>query len=199
MSTTAPPIPIVPPFVLPDRKGKPFNTAKLRGRRYAILLFLAPDDADAAAYLQSFAARREELAWLHTEVVVIVPEGAAVETLPPLPFPVLRDNGQVRARILAAIALDVMALLVTDLSGEVTVWRTARRVASLPDIEAALVWAWEVARPRGSCGGVTWAPTANAAPPPPPPAPIGRFIIGAHPRSGYRRGRSSEFRVRSSG
>ena len=76
MSTTAPSITVVPPFVLLDRGGKPFNTAKLRGRRYAILLFLAPDDADAAAYLHSFAARREELAWLHTEVIVVMPEGA---------------------------------------------------------------------------------------------------------------------------
>jgi hypothetical protein len=198
MSTTAPPITVVPPFVLPDRGGKPFNTAKLRGRRYAILLFLAPDDADTAVYLQSFAARREELAWLHTEVIAVVPEGAAVETLPPFPFPVLRDNGQVRARILPDVAPGVMALLVTDLSGEVTAWRTARRVASLPDIEAALAWAWEVARPRGSCGGVTWTPTANPAPPPPPPAPVGRFTVGTHPRNGYHRGRSSEFGVQSS-
>jgi hypothetical protein len=189
MTTTAPPITVVPPFVLSDRGGKPFNTAKLRGRRYAILLFLSPDDADAAAYLQSFAARREELAWLHTEIVVIIPEGAAVEMLPPLPFPILRDDGPVRARILPDVALEVMALLVTDLSGEVTAWRTARRVASLPDIEAALAWAWEVARPRGSCGGVTWTPTANPAPPPPPPVPVGRFTVGAHPRRGYHRGR----------
>jgi hypothetical protein len=187
MSTTAPPIAVVPPFVLPDRSGKPFNTAKLRGRRYAILLFLSPDDADAVAYLQSFATRREELAWLHTEVVIILPESATVEILPPLPFPVLRDNGQVRARVLADVAPEVMALLVTDLSGEVTAWRTARRVASLPDVEAALAWAWEVARPRGSCGGVTWTPTANPAPPLPPPAPVGRFTIGGHPRSGYHR------------
>lgn len=197
MPTTAPPITIVPPFVLPDRSGKPFNTAKLRGRRYAILLFLSPDDADAAAYLQSFAARREELAWLHTEVIVVAPLGAAADALPTLPFPILRDDGPVRARVLPEIAPDVMALLVTDLSGEVTAWRTARRVASLPDCEAALVWAWEVARPKGSCGGVTWTPTANPAPPPPPPAPIGRFTVGAHRRSGYHRGRSAECGVRS--
>jgi peroxiredoxin len=197
MPTAAPPTTVVPPFVLPDRNGNPFNTAQLRGRRYAILLFLSPDDTDAAAYLQSFAARREELAWLHTEVIVVVPEGATVERLPALPFPVLRDDGQVRARVLPAIAPEVMALLVTDLSGEVAAWRTARRVASLPDIEAAIEWAWEVARPKGSCGGVTWAPTANPPPPAPPPAPIGRFTIGAHRRSGYHRG-GSGFGVRGS-
>jgi hypothetical protein len=185
--TTTPPITVVPPFVLPDRGGKPFNTAKLRGRRYAILLFLSPDDTDAATYLQSFAARREELAWLHTEVIVVVPERAA-DPLSALPFPILRDDGQVRARVLPQVAPEVMALLVTDLSGEVTAWRTARRVASLPDIETALVWAWEVARPKGSCGGVTWAPIAIPVPPSPPPAPIGRFTVGAHRRSGYRRG-----------
>ncbi len=89
MMTTAPPLAIVPPFVLPDRGGKPFNTAKLRGRRHAILLFLSPDDADSAPYLQSFAARREELAWLHTEVIVVVPADATADTLPVLPFPVL--------------------------------------------------------------------------------------------------------------
>lgn len=198
MTTTAPPIAVVPPFVLPERNGKPFNTAKLRGRRHAILLFLSLDDADAARYLGTFAARREELAWLHTEVIVVAPGGKAVELLPAFPFPVLRDDGQVRARILPEVAPDVMALLVADLSGVVTAWRTARRVASLPDIEAALAWAWEVARPKGSCGGVTWTPLTDPALPPPPPAPIGRFTIGAHPRGGYRRGRGSKFAVRSS-
>src|SRR6266852_1802935 len=161
MTTTAPPIPVVPPFVLPDRDGKPFNTTRLRGRRYRILLFLSTDDADAPAYLQSFAARQDEFAWLHTTVIAIVPEGAAMERLPALPFPVLRDDGHVRARVLPDVAPDVMALLVTDLYGEVATWRTARRVASLPDIETALEWAWDVARPKGSCGGVTWTPTAN--------------------------------------
>lgn len=196
MTTTAPPISVVPPFVLPDRSGKPFNTAKLRGRRYALLFFLSPDDADAATYLQSFGARREELAWLHTEVIVVVPDGVTLEALPTLPFPILRDDGHVGARVLPGIAPEVMALLVIGLYGEVTTWRTARRVASLPDVETALGWAWEVAQPRGSCGGVTWTSVANPAPPLPPPTPIGRFTIGTHRRSGYRRGGGSGFEVR---
>jgi hypothetical protein len=187
MTATDPPIPVVPPFVLPDRAGKPYNTARWRGRRYGILLFLAPEDPDAAVYLQSFAARQAEFAWLHTEVVAVVPMIAATEALPPLPLPVLRDGGQVRARVLPGIAPAVMALLVTDLSGQITMWRTARQVASLPDVEAALAWAWEVARPKGSCGGVTWNPTAEPAPPLPAPAPVGRFTIGAPPHRGYRR------------
>lgn len=197
MMTTAPPILVVPPFVLPDQNGRPFNTARLRGRRHAILLFLSSEDADAASYLQSFAARREELAWLHTEVIAVVPERATLDPLPALPFPVLRDDGHVRARVLPEVAPDVLALLVIDLSGEVARWRTARRVASLPDVEATLVWAWEVARPKGSCGGVTWTPTANP-PQPPPPAPVGRFTVGTHRRSGYRRGTGSRFGMRDS-
>ncbi len=185
--TTDPPITVVPPFVLPDREGKPYNTARLRGRRYGLLLFLAPDDPDAPAYLQSFTARQAELAWLHTEVVVIVPADAAMERLPALPFPVVRDSGVVRDRVLPAVAPGVMALLVTDLSGQVTTWRTARRVASLPDVEAALGWAWDVAQPKGSCGGVTWSATAQPDPLPPSPAPVGRFTIGARAHHGYRR------------
>lgn len=190
-TTTAPPITVVPPFVLPDREGKPFNTARLRGRRHRILLFLSPEDRDAPAYLQSLAARQDELNWLHTTVIVIVSEGAATEHLPALPFPVLRDDGRVRARVLPDLAPDVTALLVTDLYGEVATWHTARRVASLPDSDTALEWAWDVARPKGSCGGVAWTPTANP-PPPPPPALAGRFTVGTHRRSGYRRGRSNE-------
>jgi len=186
-TTTDPPITVVPPFVLPNRDGKPYNTARLRGRRYGLLLFLAPDDPDAPAYLQSFAARQDELAWLHTEVVVIVPADAAMETLPALPFPVLRDGGAVRARVLPAVAPGVIALLVTDLSGQVTTWRTARCVASLPNVEAALGWAWEVAQPTGSCGGVTWSAVAHPDPLPPPPTPVGRFTIGAPAHHGYRR------------
>ncbi len=185
--TTDPPITVVPPFVLPNRDGKPYNTARLRGRRYGLLLFLAPDDPDAPAYLQSFAARQAELAWLHTEVVVIVPADGAMETLPALPFPVVRDSGAVRDCVLPAVAPGVMALLVTDLSGQVTAWQTARRVASLPAVEAALGWAWDVAQPKGSCGGVTWSAVAHPDPLPPPPAPVGRFTIGAPARHGYRR------------
>lgn len=188
VSTAEPPMSIVPPFVLPGRDGKPYNTARLRGRRYGILLFLAPDDPDADAYLCSFAARQEELAWLHTQVVVVIPTATDADTLPALPFPVLRDDGAVRARVLSGVAPGAMALLVTDLSGQVTEWRTARRVASLPDVEMALVWAWEVARPKGSCGGVTWSVTAEPDMPPPPLAPIGRFIVGQRPHRGYRRG-----------
>lgn len=198
MTTTAPPIPVVPPFVLPDRSGKPFNTARLRGRHHGILLFLAPDDADTATYLQSLTARREEFAWLHAEVIVVMPDSATIDTLPAFPLPILRDDGRVRARVLPGIAPDVMALLIADLSGAVTVWRTARRVASLPDVEMALAWAWEVAQPRGSCGGVTWTPTANPEPPLPPPAPAGRFTVGAHRRSGYRRGTGTKCAVRGS-
>lgn len=187
MSATDPPITIVPPFVLPERAGKPYNTARWRGRRYGILLFLAPGDLDASAYLLSFAARQTEFAWLHTEVVAVVPTTEAAETLPALPFPILLDDGSVRARVLPDTAPTVMALIVTDLSGEVTVWRTARQVASLPDVETALGWAWDVARPKGSCGGVTWSLSAEPAPSVPPPAPVGRFTIGAPPHRGYRR------------
>ena len=186
-NTTNPPIPVVPPFVLPDRAGKPYNTARWRGRRYGILLFLAPEDADAPAYLQSFAARQAEFAWLHTEVVVVLPATETSEMLPALPFPILLDDGPVRARVLPGVASAVMALIVTDLSGQVTMWRTARQIASLPDVETALEWAWDVARPRGSCGGVTWSPTAEPALPLPMSAPVGRFTIGAPPHRGYRR------------
>jgi len=185
--TTDPPITVVPPFVLPNRDGKPYNSARLRGRRYGLLLFIMPDDPNAPAYLQSFAARQAELAWLHTEVVVIVPADGAMETLPALPFPVVRDSGAVRDRVLPAVAPGVMALLVTDLSGQVTAWQTARRVASLPAVEAALEWAWDVARPKGSCSGVTWSAVAYPDPPPPPSAPIGRFTVGAPAHHGYRR------------
>ncbi|HEY8293331.1 MAG TPA: hypothetical protein VIG44_12620 [Thermomicrobiales bacterium] len=187
VTTTNPPIAVVPPFVLPDRNGKSYTTARLRGRRYGILLFLAPEDSETAAYLQSFATRQEEWAWLHTEIVVVMPASAATETLPALPFPLLRDDGTVRTRVLPGLAPEAMALIVTDLSGQVTNWRTARRVASLPDIETALGWAWEVAQPKGSCGGVTWSAAAHPELPPSPPAPIGRFTVGARPHHGYRR------------
>src|ERR1700710_2530696 len=102
-----------------------------------------------------------------------------------------------RASVFPEIAPDVLALLVTDLSGEVTMWRTARRVASLPDRDAVVVWAWQVARPKGSCGGVPWPLPPIPAPAPPAPAPIGRYAIGTQPRSGYHRGRSSQSEVRS--
>ncbi len=193
VTTTAPPIATLPPFVLPDIHGKAFNSAHLRGRRHAIVLFLTPDDADAAAYLQSFAARRDELAWLHTDVIVVIPANTAA-ALPALPFPVLRDTGQVRARILPEVAPDVQALLMADQYGQIQTWRTARRVHSLPDIEDALAWAWEVARPKGSCGGVTWAATAEPQPPPAPPAPVGHFTVGNERRAsrfGPRRARKN--------
>lgn len=182
--TIEPPIGVIPPFVLPGRDGKPYNTARLRGRRHAILLFLAPDDAETGAYLQSFAARREELAWLHTQIVVIIPGATDADTLPTLPFPILVDDGRVYARVLPEVPPGAMALLVADLTGQVMEWRTARHVASLPDVDAALGWAWEVARPKGSCGGVTWSATAEPDIPP-PPAPIGRFTVGQRPHRGY--------------
>lgn len=187
MTTTDPPIAVMPPFVLPDRGGKPYNTARWRGRRYGMLLFLTPADPDTPAYLESFAARQDELAWLHTAVVAIVPIAAATETLPALSFPILRDDGAVRARVLPDVAPGVMALIVTDLSGQITAWRMARRVASLPDVETALGWAWDVAQPTGSCGGVTWSATAQPESPSPLPAPVGRFTVGARAHHGYRR------------
>lgn len=183
--TTEPPIAALPPFVLPDLHGRPFNTARLRGRRHTILLFLSPEDGDAAVYLASFAARREELAWLHAAVVAVIPAGINGAAFVALPFTVLRDGGEVRSRILPDVAPDVAALLVADQYGQVAAWRTARRVVSLPDVDTALTWAWEVARPKGSCGGATWPAVAQPAA---PPAPVGRFRVGARPRQGYRRG-----------
>jgi peroxiredoxin len=188
VSTIAPPMAIIPPFILPNRDGTPVNTARLRGRRYAVLLFLSPDDPDASAYLATYAAEMEQFAWLHTEVITIIPADTPADPLPALPFPVLRDDGRVRARILPDMAPGIAALFVTDLDGRVTEWRTARRVSSLPDVAMALAWAWDVARPRGSCGGVTWTPVANPMPPPPPPTPIGRYTIGTTRRPAYRRG-----------
>lgn len=186
VETAQSPIRVVPPFVLPDRTGKPYSTARLRGRRYGIILFLSSVEG-LAAYLRSFAAQQAELSWLHTEVIVVVPESASIESVPPLPFPLLRDDGQVRARVLPGVASDIQALLVTDLEGQVTEWRTARRIASLPDVASVLVWAWEVAQPKGSCGGVTWAATSQPQPSLSSPAPIGRFSIGAPHRRGYHR------------
>src|SRR5215472_315138 len=153
-STIAPPIAMIPPFILPDLSGTPVNTMRLRGRRSAVLLFLSPEDADAPAYLATFAEQVAQFAWLHTDVLVVVPADASVDALPALPFPVLRDDGRVRAQILPDIAPGVVALFVSDVDGRVTEWRTARRVRSLPDVQMALAWAWDVARPRGSCGGV---------------------------------------------
>jgi hypothetical protein len=188
VSTSAPPVAVIPPFILRNRDDVPVNTARLRGRRFSVLLFLPPDDPGTADYLATYAARAEQFAWLHTEPVAVIPATAPADALPPLPFPVLRDDGRVRARILPEVAPDVAALFVTDLDGRVTEWRTARRVASLPDVDTVLAWAWEVARPRGSCGGVTWTPVANPTPPSPSPAPIGRFAIGTRRRSPYHRG-----------
>lgn len=188
MSTIAPPLAVMPPFILPNLHGTPVNTARLRGRRYAVVLFLSLDDPDASSYLTTYAAEMEQFAWLHTAVIAVIPADAPANALPAFPFPVLRDDGRVRERILPDMAAGIAALFVTDLDGRVTEWRTARRVGSLPDVTMALAWAWDVARPRGSCGGVTWTPVANPTPPPPPPAPIGRFTIGTTRRPTYRRG-----------
>ena len=171
VSTIAPPLAVMPPFILPNLHGVPVNTARLRGRRYGIVLFLSPDDPDASTYLATYAAQMEQFAWLHTEVIAVIPADASADPLSALPFLVLRDDGRVRERILLDMAPGIAALFVTDQDGRVTEWRTARRVASLPDVEMALAWAWDVARPRGSCGGVTWTPTANPTPPPPHPHP----------------------------
>jgi hypothetical protein len=179
---------MIPPFILPNLSGTPVNTMRLRGRRYAVLLFLSPEDADAPAYLATFAEQNAQFAWLHTDVLVIIPADASGDALPALPFPVLRDDGRVRAQILPDIAPGTKAIFVTDVDGRVTEWRTARRVGSLPEVQMVLAWAWDVARPRGSCGGVTRASVADPAPSPPPPAPIGRFLVGTTRRTGYRRG-----------
>ncbi len=190
-SATERAITTVPPFVLPDDRGRPFNTARLRGRRCLALLFLVPSDPDTIAYVRSFVAQQAQLAWLHTEMIAVIPHAARWEPVPALPFPILRDDGAVRGHVLPDVDPDVVALLVTDLYGAVAQWRTARRVASLPDAETVLAWTWEVAQPKGSCGGVTW--TATHPPPVPlPPAPIGHFTVGATRRAGYRRGRAEK-------
>lgn len=194
--TTEPPATVIPPFVLPDRAGKPFNTARLRGRRHMVLLFVSPEDADVPAYLQTFAARQAELAWLHTDVIVVIPDHGSTAMLPPLPFPVLRDDGRVRTRVLPDVAPEVAALLVADHYGQVATWRTARRGGSLPDVDTALGWAWEVAQPKGSCGGVTWTPAAQPQPSATSPAPIGHFTVGTHRRTAYQHGQGSRLAVR---
>lgn len=191
-STAERAITTVPPFVLLDDRGGSFNTARLRGRRCLALLFLLPNDPDAIAYVRSFAAQQAQLAWLHTEMIVVIPHDARWEPVPALPFPILRDDGTVRGRVLPDVDSDVAALLVTNLYGAVAQWRTARRVASLPDVETVLAWAWEIAQPKGSCGGVTWTAAAHPLPAPSPPAPIGRFMVGATRRVGYRRGRTEK-------
>lgn len=185
-------VPPVPPFVLPDQHGRPVNTARFRGRRNLLLVSLPCLDADAVAYLRLLAARREEWSWLHTEVVALVPPDADLETVRDVPLPVLHDTLGVRTRLVLGSDPTDALLLVADTGGAVWQWRTARRVFSLPDVDTALAWAWDVARPRGACdGGVAWArPTAPAAT---PPAPIGRFTVGnRRPISRYGGGRTSK-------
>ena len=184
---TASPLAVLPPFTLPDQRGAVVNTAHLRGRRNLVLLLLPMVDADTSAYLAAFAARREEWAWLHTAVLVIVPEAATMAGVASCALPVLRDPGAVRATLLPDAEANIAALLVADTTGHITEWFTPRRIGSLPEVDTVLAWAWDVARPRGACdGGVAWARPAVAEEP--PPAPIGHFTIGARrrERSRYR-------------
>ena len=170
--------PPVPPFVLPDQHGRTVHTVRFRGRRNVLLVALPRLDADAVAYLHTLAARRDEWAWLHTELLALVPEGADTTLAAEVPFPVLRDTGSVRPRLVPGSDPADCLLLIADTGGAMWEWRTARRVFALPDADTALAWAWEVARPRGACdGGVAWArpdaPVLDA-----PPTPIGHFALG---------------------
>jgi len=175
--STAPPLPILPPFVLPDQHGVPMNTASFRGRRNLVLMILPDVDALALAYLRTFAVRHDEWAWLHTAIIVVTPAPVATATVAGLS--VLQDTGAVRIALLPDVQLDIAALFVANTEGRVAEWRTARRVDTLPDVDTVLAWAWEIARPHGACdGGVSWARPATVSTP--PPAPIGRFTIGTH-------------------
>ncbi len=188
----SPPVPPVPPFVLPDQHGRAVHTVRFRGRRNLLLVALPRLDADAVAYLRTLTARRDEWAWLHTELLALVPEGADTALAHDLPLPVLRDTGSVRPRLVPGSNPADALLLVADNGGEVYEWRTARRVFALPDADTALAWAWDVARPRGACdGGVAWA-RPDAPAPEAPPAPIGHLAVGGkRTPSRYMRGRKS--------
>lgn len=180
---TAPPLPILPPFVLPDQHGVAMNTASFRGRRNLVLMLLPDVDASALAYLRTFTVRHDEWAWLHTAIVVVTPATAATATSTGLSL--LQDTGAVRMALLPDVQPDIAALFVADTEGRVAEWRTARRVDSLPDVDTVLAWAWEIARPRGACdGGVSWARPVTV--PAPPPSPIGRFTIGTHRNANAR-------------
>ncbi len=182
---TVPLIRALPPFMLPDQHGAAVTTAHLRGRRNLVLMLLPRLDADAVAYLAAFAARREEWAWLHTAVLAVTVKTADVQAVTAAGLPVLQDSGAVRSALLPGTEASMAALIVADTEGRVTEWHTAPCVNGLPDVEAALAWAWEAARPRGACdGGVAWARPAASVAPPPLPAPIGHFTIGAKRSSG---------------
>jgi len=188
---TAPPIGVLPLFVLPNRHGEQVNTAHLRGRRNLVLMLLPRLDTDTAAYLAVFATRREEWAWLHTVVLVVMPEAVVPElvdmhAVAPAGIPILRDGGAVRSALLPGAGAGVTALIVADTEGRVTEWHTASCAERLPAVDDVLAWAWEVAQPRGACdGGVAWArPTAAVAPLPAPLAPIGHFVIGTQRSDG---------------
>ncbi len=145
IGVSAPSPTIVPAFVLPDQHGTPFRSTTLRGRRHLVLLVLPDTDDATREYLGTFAAHHDAWAWLHTQLLALLPAPAAF--VGDMPFPVLHDeDGRVRT---ALAVRDSAAVIVADQDGRIMQMQHAPTAATLPDVETVLAWAWDVAKPKG--------------------------------------------------